>query len=265
MNPSRDPRAVPRRRVAGRTTARSRASACTSCPTRSARSRSSRSRRRSATTATTSISVAELNRWLGEKAEEAGAYILTETVGAKLMVEDGDVSASARATRGATRRAARRATSSPAPTSPPRRPCWPRAAGATSPAPRCKGLDLAAKDPQVWALGVKEVWEVEQPLDKVIHTLGWPLRPQAKYKEFGGSWIYPMNREGETPRVSIGFVAGLDWADATPLPARHPPGVQAAPAGAQDPRGRQARRLGREGDPRGRLLGDARSCTRPAW
>ena len=37
------------------------------------------------------ISVAELNRWLGEKAEEAGAYILTETVGAKLIVEDGNV------------------------------------------------------------------------------------------------------------------------------------------------------------------------------
>ena len=32
------------------------------------------------------ISVAELNRWLGEKAEEAGAYILSETVGAKLLV-----------------------------------------------------------------------------------------------------------------------------------------------------------------------------------
>ena len=48
----------------------------------------------------------------------------------------------------------------------------------------------------------------------MIHTLGWPLRPQAKYKEFGGSWIYPMNREGEAPRVSLGFVVGLDYADA---------------------------------------------------
>ena len=37
------------------------------------------------------VSVAELNRWLGEKAEEAGAYILSETVGAKLLVEDGTV------------------------------------------------------------------------------------------------------------------------------------------------------------------------------
>ena len=66
----------------------------------------------------------------------------------------------------------------------------------------------------MWALGVKEVWEVERPFEKVVHTLGWPLRPQARYKEFGGSWIYGMNRDGEAPRVSVGFVVGLDYADA---------------------------------------------------
>ena len=37
------------------------------------------------------VSVAELNRWLAEQAEEAGAYVLSETVGAKLLVEDGAV------------------------------------------------------------------------------------------------------------------------------------------------------------------------------
>ena len=156
------------------------------------------------------VSVAELNRWLGEKAEEAGAYVLSETVGAKLLVEDGAVLGVRTGDKGRDKEGgeksqlrarlrrhrqgdrARRGLLGP----PDRR--------------RAKGLGLAAKDPQVWALGVKEVWEVEQPLDRVIHTLGWPLRPQAKYKEFGGSWIYPMNREGETPRVSIGFVVGLD-------------------------------------------------------
>jgi electron-transferring-flavoprotein dehydrogenase len=50
---------------------------------------------------------------------------------------------------------------------------------------------------------------VPTPLTKVIHTLGWPLRTAAKYKEFGGSWIYPMGDD----KVSIGFVAGLDYAD----------------------------------------------------
>src|SRR3954468_12010422 len=37
------------------------------------------------------ISVAELNRWLAERAEEAGAYLLTETTAHKLLVEDGVV------------------------------------------------------------------------------------------------------------------------------------------------------------------------------
>jgi ferredoxin-like protein FixX len=48
-------------------------------------------------------------------------------------------------------------------------------------------------------------------LDRVIHTLGWPLRYGAKYREFGGSWIYPMGED----RVSVGFVIGLDYTDAT--------------------------------------------------
>src|ERR1700712_3229728 len=37
------------------------------------------------------VSVAELNRWLGERAEAAGAYILSETSGYKLLVEEGKV------------------------------------------------------------------------------------------------------------------------------------------------------------------------------
>jgi electron-transferring-flavoprotein dehydrogenase len=171
------------------------------------------------------ISVAELNRWLGERAEEAGAYILSETVGAKLLVDErsGD-EASGRGRwevlgvrtgdKGRDKQGGEKGNFEPgsdvtAKATVLAEGCWGHLTGAA-----LKGLGLAAKDPQVWALGVKEIWEVEQPLDKVIHTLGWPLRPQAKYKEFGGSWIYPMNREGEKPRVSIGFVAGLDWADA---------------------------------------------------
>jgi electron-transferring-flavoprotein dehydrogenase len=60
-------------------------------------------------------------------------------------------------------------------------------------------------------LGVKEIWRVARPLDRVIHTLGWPLRAARRYHEFGGSFIYPMGAE----QVSIGFVAGLDSSDAS--------------------------------------------------
>ncbi|MEA2440003.1 MAG: electron-transferring-flavoprotein dehydrogenase, partial [Thermoleophilaceae bacterium] len=70
---------------------------------------------------------------------------------------------------------------------------------------------LGSGEPQQWELGVKEVWEVTKPLDRVIHTMGWPLRFSAKYREFGGSFLYPMGED----KVSLGFVVGLDYKDAT--------------------------------------------------
>ena len=60
--------------------------------------------------------------------------------------------------------------------------------------------------PQLFALGIKELWEVPAgrlPAGTVMHTLGYPL----DQKEFGGGFIYAMS---ET-RLSIGFVVGLDY------------------------------------------------------
>jgi len=68
---------------------------------------------------------------------------------------------------------------------------------------------LRGENPQVWALGVKEVWKVAKPLDQVIHTMGWPLRPGKKFREFGGSFVYPMGDD----MVTIGMVVGLDYRD----------------------------------------------------
>ena len=122
------------------------------------------------------ISVAELNRWLGEKAEEAGAYILSETVGAKLLVEDDKVVGNRSGWRrprqggrgeGQLRARLRHHRQGDRPRRGP--------AGATSsarrPEPRPRGEGPAG----VGARGQGGV-EVEQPLDRVIHTLGWPLR-----------------------------------------------------------------------------------------
>ena len=70
-------------------------------------------------------------------------------------------------------------------------------------------LGLAAgRQPQVFALGIKELWEI--PTDRlaagtVIHTMGYPLRME----EFGGAFIYTM----PDGRVSVGFVSGLDYKD----------------------------------------------------
>src|SRR6478735_2402689 len=160
------------------------------------------------------VSVAELNRWLGEKAEEMGAYVLAETVGAKLLVEDGAVVGVRTGDKGRDKSGGEKGNFEPgsdviAKATVLAEGNWGHLTGAA-----LKALDLAPKDPQVWALGVKEVWEIPKPFEKIVHTLGWPLRASSKWKEFGGSWIYGMNREGETPKVSIGFVTGLDYTDA---------------------------------------------------
>jgi electron-transferring-flavoprotein dehydrogenase len=62
--------------------------------------------------------------------------------------------------------------------------------------------------PQLYALGIKELWEL--PPDRiragtVTHTMGYPLRME----EFGGGFIYAM----PDGLVSIGFVTGLDYRD----------------------------------------------------
>lgn len=61
---------------------------------------------------------------------------------------------------------------------------------------------VGSANPQIFALGVKELWEVPQPPDAVTHTMGWPLPRDA----FGGSFIYPMGGN----LVSLGLVVGLD-------------------------------------------------------
>jgi electron-transferring-flavoprotein dehydrogenase len=158
------------------------------------------------------VSVAELSRWLAGKAEEAGAYILTETAASQLLVEDGAVRGIRSGDKG--RGKDGRPLSNFEPGSDVTAQATVLAEGTwghlTGAAIREFGL-AEGREPQVWALGVKEVWKVPKALDRVIHTLGWPLRYGARWKEFGGSWIYPMGDD----RVSIGFVVGLDYTDAT--------------------------------------------------
>lgn len=62
-------------------------------------------------------------------------------------------------------------------------------------------------NPQIFALGVKELWQTKKPLDHVIHTMGWPLPKDA----FGGSFLYPL----ESHVVALGLVVGLDYQDNT--------------------------------------------------
>ena len=72
--------------------------------------------------------------------------------------------------------------------------------------PRLK-LD-AGKFPQVYTIGIKELWEVPKgrlAKGAVIHTMGFPLGTET----FGGGFIYGFTEE----RISIGLVVGLDYRD----------------------------------------------------
>jgi electron-transferring-flavoprotein dehydrogenase len=155
------------------------------------------------------FSLAQLGRWLGERAEEAGAMVLPETAAEKLLVSHGRVTGIRTGDKGRGRDGEPLSNFEPGADI---------VAKVTVLAEGTQGhltgvaLDhfgLRADEPQVWELGVKEVWKVARPLRNVVHTMGWPLRTSAKYREFGGSFIYPMGDD----MLTIGMVVGLDYRD----------------------------------------------------
>ncbi|HEX5436060.1 MAG TPA: electron-transfer flavoprotein:ubiquinone oxidoreductase [Gemmatimonadaceae bacterium] len=151
-------------------------------------------------------SLCEIVRWLGERAEAAGVNIFTGFPAASLLVE-GDQVIGVRTTPSGLDRAGEPGTES--------MPATDLTAKVTVLAEGTRGSlsqafyqwqQVQRENPQIFALGVKEVWETKHPLDAVVHTLGWPLPTDA----FGGSFMYPM-----TPTlVAIGLVVGLDYRDA---------------------------------------------------
>jgi electron-transferring-flavoprotein dehydrogenase len=155
-------------------------------------------------------SLSQLSRWLAEQAEAGGAMILPETAAEQLLVTG------ARTVGVRTGDKGRGKDGEPLPNFEPGADVT---AKVTVLAEGTQGhltgiaLDhfgLRSENPQVWALGVKEVWKVAKPLDRIIHTMGWPLRGGRKYREFGGSFIYPMGDD----MITIGLVVGLDYRDA---------------------------------------------------
>ncbi|HEY4280717.1 MAG TPA: electron-transfer flavoprotein:ubiquinone oxidoreductase [Conexibacter sp.] len=164
------------------------------------------------------ISVSALARYQQRIAEEAGAYILTETSATQLIVEDGSVVGVRSGDKGRGKDGEPLGNFEPgtdikAQATVLAEGCWGSLTGAA-----IREFDLDAnREPQVWELGVKEVWKVRKPLDRLMHTVGpWPSKISARYGQVGGSWLYPMKdeRTGED-LVSIGYVVGLEYADAT--------------------------------------------------
>src|ERR1700704_2878157 len=151
-------------------------------------------------------SLCEIVRWLGAKAEGLGVNVFTGFPAAQLLVRDNAVAGVRTAPAGLDRDGKPTAGATP-----------PNdlVAKVTALAEGTRGLlaqvwcewqRVPSENPQIFALGVKELWETKQPLDRVIHTLGWPLPSDA----FGGSFVYPL----EPNLVALGLVVGLDYRDA---------------------------------------------------
>jgi electron-transferring-flavoprotein dehydrogenase len=66
----------------------------------------------------------------------------------------------------------------------------------------------AGKDPQTYAIGIKELWEVDPTLARpghVVHTLGWPMDSST----YGGGFLYHL----EDNKVTLGFITGLEYSN----------------------------------------------------
>ena len=151
-------------------------------------------------------SICDIVRWLGERAEELGVNLFAGFPVDALLVEGSAVRGVRTTPSGLTRDGGRTGDYTE-PTD--------LTARVTVLAEGTRGLltqawrqwqQVGSQNPSLFALGVKEVWESARPLDRVIHTLGWPLPNDA----FGGSFFYPLGER----QVAIGLVVGLDYHEA---------------------------------------------------
>ena len=151
-------------------------------------------------------SICEIVRWLGGQAEALGVNIFTGFPAAALLT-DGDRVTGVRTAASGLGRDGQPLSSYMAPND--------LSAKITALSEGTRGLlsqawlewqRVGSENPQIFALGVKEIWETKRPLDRIIHTMGWPLPNDA----FGGSFCYPL----EPNLVALGIVVGLDYRDA---------------------------------------------------
>jgi electron-transferring-flavoprotein dehydrogenase len=156
------------------------------------------------------VSLGGLNQWLAVQAEQLGVEVYPGFAAAlPLFGDDGSVSGVQIGDMGVQHDGSRGPNYTPGPEV---------HARLTIIAEGCRGslakvlinrykLD-AGRDPQSYALGMKELWQLPkgrvQP-GLVQHSFGWPLDSRT----YGGSFVYHLNDD----RAYVGFVAGLDYVD----------------------------------------------------
>jgi electron-transferring-flavoprotein dehydrogenase len=151
-------------------------------------------------------SLCEVVRWMGEKAEEAGVNVFTGFPAESLLV-DGDNVIGVRTTpTGLDRDGGQGSTFQPPTDITARVVALSEGTRGSLAQAFYQWQQISSENPQIYALGVKEIWETKKPLDAIVHTLGWPLPNDT----FGGSFMYPL----EPNVLALGIVVGLDYRNA---------------------------------------------------
>jgi electron-transferring-flavoprotein dehydrogenase len=157
------------------------------------------------------ISLGDLCRWLGQQAESLGVEIYPGFAGADIIEEDGVVKGVVTGDMGVQK------DGTPGPNF---QPGMELRAKYTLFAEGCRGhlgkrLEQRFKlrngaDPQVYGIGIKELWEVGESQHvngMVMHTAGWPLSADT----YGGGFCYHYTNSAGQRLVSFGLVVGLGY------------------------------------------------------
>ncbi|MDP9018446.1 MAG: electron transfer flavoprotein-ubiquinone oxidoreductase [Candidatus Eremiobacteraeota bacterium] len=195
-------------------------------------------------------SLQKLTKWLGEQAESLGADVFASFPGQELLWDGDRVTGVRIGDKGVDKHGKPKANFEPGPDLFAKITILgegPRGTLAKQATPRL-GLDAQA-DPQVYACGVKEIWQCAPGTvvaGSVIHTLGYPLPPET----FGGGWIYGM--AGDV--LDIGLVTGLDYKNPTTDPHNEFQRMKMHPAIAKMLSGAKLLRYGAKAIPEGGLF-----------
>jgi electron-transferring-flavoprotein dehydrogenase len=154
------------------------------------------------------ISLGKLCRWLAQQAEELGVEIYPGFAAAEVLYDDGGaVRGVATGDMGIGRDGKPTAAHQPGVELHARQTVFAEGCRGSLTKTLFERFGLRdGVDPQTFAIGVKELWEVnpsQHSPGRVIHTVGWPVTSDV----YGGSFLYHL----EDNQVAVGFVIGLDY------------------------------------------------------
>lgn len=158
---------------------------------------------------TYTVSLGNLCRWLGERAEELGVEIFPGFPASEILYnEDGSVKGVATGDMGIARDGSHKADYQPGMELHGKYTLFAEGARGSLTKTLRKKFDLEADcQPQVYGLGMKELWDIDPEnhvAGRVIHSQGWPLDDA-----WGGGFIYHQANN----QIAIGFVVALDYSN----------------------------------------------------